>query len=215
MDKNDEKTMEAFDHVALVPDIVTEATRKNCQDPIPNLLEHLPEHARRNVGRKLETAIQDEVCRLSDAELTQWKQNIRFTVCAMPYVCLNITQANRSTKYLFSRTKLFYKEMMKWLSKYPHLPTNPRYHNDNKHRAESLKSLIDSWCTRGFWFAWYSDVCVEFMFDDDRDLTLEQLMSMDPSIDFVPTKQETETTAIVQSSQRPDSPFIQSGDTVF
>jgi len=198
MDKKSPSIVD-FENVALVPDIVTEATRKNCQDPIPNLLENLPEHARRNVGRKLETAIQDEVCRLSDAERTEWKQNIRFTVCAMPYVCLKISQANRSANYLFSRTNRFHTEMKKWLAKYPHLSVlNPRFYN--KYRVESLKSLMDSWCARGYWHAVYDDVAVELMFNNDTDLTLEQLMSMDPSIDFVPTKQEIETTAIVQST---------------
>jgi len=181
MDNKDPIPSVEFENVALVPDIVTEARRKNCQDPLPNLLEHLPEQARQNVNRKIETAIQEEVCKLSDDERKLWKQSIGFSVCAMPYVSLQFKQANRSANYLFSDTKRFHKEMKKWLAKYPNLP-NARYRNHNG-RVESLKSLIDYWCQSGTWFADYGNMCVEISFQD-ADLTLDELMQMDQSIDF-------------------------------
>jgi len=169
------------------PAIVTEATRRGCPHPLMTFCDQLPVDRKQQVEHKLEAILYEEINRLTDDQITNIKQTIKFTPHYFEVEICFWVGGYGSLKYSFLTYSTLRESILRWLSNYPWLTID---YNDS---GETLDTLHDyPWGKNLLWsFTFYlmrdkrTIATLDIEYHNDKTFSLDELLNMriDSSID--------------------------------
>ena len=112
---------EDVDKALWFPTIITETIRRGCPHPLMTFCDQLPNDRKQEVEHKLEAIMYEEINRLTENQIANMKENIKFKPHYFEVEIIPWDKYSATHKYAFVNYSTVRENILRWLSHYPWL----------------------------------------------------------------------------------------------